>query len=123
MSELLDKIEADLHRYARRSDPPIVTEHGKLLIRAVRQLGKLNIIETVVRGYYGGPEVHRAWLGGMLYQKRDVAPERMLWSTLHGSDKELDQEIAQAIVKDFLVWFFGHAVDLDVLELIEKAAE
>ena len=99
----------------------ISDEKVALLIRGMRQLGKLNIIETVARGYYGGPEVHRAWLGEMLRQKRDVAPERTSWRMLHGADKELDQEVAQAVVKDFLVWFFGHAVDPDVLTLLEDA--
>lgn len=35
----LDEIEADLHRYARRSDPPILQDYGDLLVRAVKQLG------------------------------------------------------------------------------------
>ena len=35
----LDKIEADLHRYARRSDPPVFQDYGDLLTRAARQLG------------------------------------------------------------------------------------
>ena len=110
----LKEIEAKANLSVGRMDNEIA-----LLIRAVRQLGKLNIIETVAREYYGGPEVHRAWLGEMLRQKRDVAPERTSWRMLHGADKELDQEVAQAVVKDFLVWFFGHAVDPDVLALLE----
>ncbi len=32
----LDRIEADLHRHARRSDPPVFQDHGKLLIQAMR---------------------------------------------------------------------------------------
>ncbi len=115
----LDEIEK---RFTAEVAPMLIGVDAdvELLIRAVRQLGVLNIIETATRAYYGGPEVHRAWLDEMLHQKRDVAPERTSWRTLHGSDKELDQVIAQAVVKDFLVWFFGHALDPDVLALWEE---
>ena len=115
----LDEIEARHNKHSLRSGRATISkDDASLLIRAVRQLGAMNALEIATRAYYGGPEVHSAWLGEMLRQKREVVPERTSWLTLHGSDQELDQVIAQAVVRDFLVWFFGHAVDPDVLELI-----
>lgn len=64
-------------------------------------------------GPIGAPEVHRAWRDVMLEQKRNVTTERMEWRLLSTQDKYLDEEIASAIVEDFLVWYFAHQEALD----------
>jgi hypothetical protein len=57
----------------------------------------------------GAMEVWRAWRDGMLEQGRAVAPERMSWTMgLPKRDKELDAEIALAVLDDFLLYIRTH---------------
>ena len=49
----------------------------------------------------------------MLKQERTVGTERMSWRGLPAQDKLLDEEIASAIVEDFLVWYFAHKENED----------
>ena len=67
-------------------------------------------LESVAEEYgpIGAPEVHRAWRDVMLDQGRTVGVGQMDWRNLPAQDKKLDEEIASAVVLDFLVWYFAH---------------
>lgn len=75
-----------------------------------KQVKRLREGSVIAKEYgpIGAPEVHRAWRDVMLSQARNVGVERMVWKNLPTQDKQLDEQIASAIVEDFLVWFFAH---------------
>ncbi len=59
-------------------------------------------------GEVGAPEVHRVWRDTMLKQERRVSDEKIDWRGLPLQDIYLDERIARAVAKDFLIWAFGH---------------
>jgi hypothetical protein len=57
----------------------------------------------------GCRELHRSWRDNMLQQGRVVSETRMSWGTLSAEDKQLDQNIAYDVVRDFVTFLMGHA--------------
>ncbi len=59
-------------------------------------------------GEIGAPEVHRTWRDKMVETGLHITDERLDWRGLPAQDIHLDERIARAVAKDFLIWAFGH---------------
>ena len=51
------------------------------------------------RGMITGRDIYREWRDGMLAQDRKVATEKMTWETLSEQDHQLDDRIAEALIR------------------------